>query len=173
MFALRFPVFDILQGETRVEIEISPEELELEYREVEFSEPVRLDILFARFGSSITIRAKIITPVKLICARCLEKFNFELVSMVEEQIKLGRKAPAVADFADEDYAFIDENNGLIDLGQRIREEIILDVPRIPICKEDCSGIAYSIEHEETPEEPVDSRWEKLKNIDANNEKLKG
>ncbi|MCK5833112.1 DUF177 domain-containing protein [bacterium] len=164
MFNLRIPVFDILEGETRMEVSVLPEDLDLEFVDVEFKERILIIILLSRFGRMISGNAEIETSVELICARCLKKFRYKVESKFELQMKVERGASRFANFLDEDFAFLDETNGLIDLRERIREEIVFDIPRIPICDENCVGIEFNEEKNNI----IDPRWEKLNKVKNNN-----
>ncbi|GEM_PF-2383949 len=161
MFVLRFPLFDILQGETRHRLIIAPSDIDLEYGGVEFFEDITVDLLFSRFAGTISIKANISTPLRMTCARCLNAFELTLESAVELQVKTERRGAGLADFLDEDFAFLNDTNGVIDIRERIREEIILDIPRIPLCRQDCRGIDYT---QSVGKAISDPRWETLTKI---------
>ncbi len=66
-------------------------------------------------------------------------------------------------------------NHLIDLGEAIRQQILVSIPMYPVCGDDCPGLFQYLDKlnedfpaspEETLEEetPVDPRWSALKKI---------
>ena len=129
MFVLRFPVFEIREGKNRSLVTVSPAELEVEYSGAVFEEPVQVEVVFTRYGSGINVRVFIKTIVKLVCSRCLKPFDYALESSF----------------------------GLIDLRERVREEIILDMPWMPLCSPDCEGGGYY----DSGEDRIDPRWKGL------------
>ncbi|RLC83355.1 MAG: hypothetical protein DRI37_10335 [Chloroflexi bacterium] len=157
MFVLRFPVFEIREGKNRSLVTVSPAELEVEYSGAVFEEPVQVEVVFTRYGSGINVRVFIKTIVKLVCSRCLKPFDYALESSFEAQVQLQRGGPAFADFWEEDFSLLDAGSGLIDLRERVREEIILDMPWMPLCSPDCEGGGYY----DSGEDRIDPRWKGL------------
>ncbi|MBN1225748.1 MAG: DUF177 domain-containing protein, partial [Deltaproteobacteria bacterium] len=78
----------------------------------------------------------------------------------EEEIELERE--------DLDIGFYKE--GIIDLTEVVREQILLAVPMIPICKEDCKGLCpYCGQNLNQCKcvcagKTIDPRWSKLQNL---------
>lgn len=162
MFGLRIPVAELRDGENSYVRVSKPEEFGLEYPDVIFPSPVETRIEIFRFGLEITANVTVHTRLKMNCARCLNSFVDDFDSSFVVQVQLSRGGPAIADFADEDFAPLDATNGLIDLTDRVRAEIILELPRIPLCRQDCEGVRY----DEKKIEVIDERWEPLKKLSA-------
>ncbi len=160
MFVLRFPVSRIEEGENRVSIEVLPSDLELEYDDVVFKEPIKVESIFSRFCSGIMVKVSVETEVEIICSRCLKPFDYLEKLSFEVQVMLRHGGPHFAEFMDEDYASLDIGSGLIDLRERVREEIILDLPMMPLCSEDCPGIVI----DGGKKGEIDRRWSKLKDF---------
>ena len=102
--------------------EISASQLEIETEVVKFSGPVRLAAEVSRITNAVTIDLGIEGVIKFICARCLEEFT----------VPFKKKLRFVSE--------IDNKDPVIDLEPQIREEIIIDYPIKPLCKEDCKGL---------------------------------
>ena len=102
--------------------EISASQLEIETEVVKFSGPVRLVAEVSRITNAVTIDLGIEGVIKFICARCLEEFT----------VPFKKKLRFVSE--------IDNKDPVIDLEPQIREEIIIDYPIKPLCKEDCKGL---------------------------------
>ncbi|RKZ31942.1 hypothetical protein DRQ36_00450 [bacterium] len=160
MFGIRLPISEIKEGRDEFVLTVSPEELGLSYPGSEFPAPVRISVVSQNSGLELTLKARVETIIRLRCSRCLKMFDYDFESTIILFIKLQRGGSQIADFIDEDFAFLDQSSGLLDISERIREEIILGLPRIPLCSQDCPGIAYKVKGEKQ----VDERWESLKNI---------
>jgi uncharacterized protein len=159
MFSTRVAISEINEGADGFELTIRPEDLKLEYKDAIFESPVITIVESHRTGLEITLIVSVETTIGLVCARCLEKFDFPFRSAFELHLKGLKGGQRVVDFVEEDFAFIEKDMGLIDLEERIRDEIILEIPKIPLCKDNCAGIEY------TPsDEAVDPRWLKLKEL---------
>ena len=80
--------------------------------------------------------------VRLICSRCLEAFSCPISFTAEEEFL------AVADMSDgsafslaeqpEEFTIDDKN--IVDLGELIRQYVLLNLPMKPLCRPNCPGI---------------------------------
>ena len=143
---------------------------------------VRVVTRVRKINEKILIKGTIETQIELECSRCLEHFpysigeDFQVVfepfssDIQEEEIELEKE--------DLDIGFYKE--GIIDLTEVVREQILLAVPMIPICKEGCKGLCpYCGQNFNEctctcTGETIDPRWSKLQNLVSkkNNAKLK-
>lgn len=104
-----------------------PKDLDIEIQEASFSLPIRFstpidvsaDIYLA--GDELLINVLARYTLRIICSRCLEEFDlpFEKKCL---------------------FNYNTQNLEVIDITDNIREEIILDYPLKPLCKQDCQGI---------------------------------
>ncbi len=104
----------------------------------------RVDVrCFARkVGSTIPLQVKAETKVGLECGRCLE--------MVTYPVKMAfacSLTPTGAGIAAEDSADVGEGLNLgsyqddvIDLAPLVLEQVVLQIPIKPLCREDCKGL---------------------------------
>lgn len=78
----------------------------------------------------------------LSCARCLEAFQTPAEVDFEEQfqpsIDISTGLPSSAPRSD--TAFLISQSHTIDLGEPIRQSLLLAVELIPVCREDCAGL---------------------------------
>jgi len=110
-----------LEGLT-LEEDISPKTLDLETEIVKFRGPIKAKADVSKITNTITVDLFLNAVMRLSCGRCLKEFEINL----DKNLKLHYQA--------------DKFNPLIDLGQDIREEIILDYPFKPLCKPNCKGL---------------------------------
>ncbi|EKD27829.1 MAG: hypothetical protein ACD_79C00551G0003 [uncultured bacterium] len=103
-------------------VDISPIDLELEYKDFVFSKSVFLDMAAFLVTKEVLVKGKIIFSYKAECYCCLKT--------VESKIELN------------DILFTYENNGQdeIDISNEVRDEIILSLPNKIKCLENCKGI---------------------------------
>lgn len=164
MFSTRIAISEIQQGTDSFKLSVSPQDLEIEFRDVSFEEPIDVLIKTYRSGLEITLNVDLETVIGLVCSRCLDKFDFDFESTFELHLKAQKGGKREVDFSEEDFAFIDKDMGIIDLEERIRDELILELPRIPLCREACPGIEYG-----AIEETIDPRWEALEKLKQDKE----
>jgi uncharacterized protein len=89
------------------------------------------------------LQGALITP----CSRCLEDATLPLdVDVSVLFVDKGRKLPGQGNDTDEDDASLEApdvltfDDGIIDLGEELREEILLALPTQVLCAEDCKGL---------------------------------
>lgn len=82
------------------------------------------------------------------CARCLDHFEQPMHVTFEERfyptvdVVTGTPLPPV----DEDDVFPIDGHHQIDLTEAIRQAVLLGVPMVPLCKEDCAGLCTQCGH---------------------------
>ncbi|HEX2915186.1 MAG TPA: DUF177 domain-containing protein [Chloroflexia bacterium] len=129
--------------------------------------------------------------VVLECVRCLNDFDYHVSFDIEEvfhpSIDIITGAPVKVETIDEESDLKLDSNHLLNLGEAIRQQILVNLPIKPICGDDCPGLLTELERinqtstikdsEETAEEesPADPRWAALSKLlqaeeDNNNSK---
>lgn len=106
-------------------------------------------VRLTRLNKSVLAQGQVIATVILQCRRCLEDYETEVDTTFED-----RYYPTVdvtsghpVEFGDEaangeeevDALRVDQNHYL-DLGELLRQDIILALPIMPVCREDCPGL---------------------------------
>jgi uncharacterized protein len=82
-----------------------------------------------------TLRGELLVP----CARCLEPAPIVVEApLAASFVEQARTEDAEPEEAQDDVIAIE--HGTIDLGQPIRDEILLAIPMGPVCRPDCAGI---------------------------------
>ncbi|MDD2702466.1 MAG: DUF177 domain-containing protein [Candidatus Omnitrophica bacterium] len=89
---------------------------------IKFSEPVYLEAEVSRICNAVTVEMSLKTVIRFVCSRCLEEFRLDL----EKNFRLNYQS--------------DKSHPILELDGDIREEIILDYPINPLCKQDCRGL---------------------------------
>jgi uncharacterized protein len=94
-----------------------------------------------RMSQGVFVQCKLNAEVKLVCSRCLDTFLCPIGFTAEEEF-----LPA-ADVSDdlalsspeqsEEFTIDDKN--ILDLGELIRQYVLLNLPMKPLCRPDCLG----------------------------------
>ena len=95
-----------------------------------------------RTGRGVLVQCESNAGVKLICSRCLEAFSFPMSFTAEEEFL------PVADMSDDrsvssseqSEGFTIDDKNTVDLGELIRQYVLLNLPMKPLCRPDCPGI---------------------------------
>lgn len=117
--------------------------------------------------------------VVLECVRCLNDFDYHVEYEIEEMfrplIDVTTGYPVKAETLEEETDLKLDSNHLLNLGEAIRQQILVSVPLNPICGDDCPGLLTELNRvnqaeseveaaepeEEAAPEIVDKRWAAL------------
>jgi len=99
-------------------------------------------IMLIRSGRGVLIQGNLAADIKLSCSRCLENFLCPISFALEEEVlqavdvsgDLGLPLP------EESGGIIIDANGILDLGELMRQYTLLNLPMKPLCRPDCRGI---------------------------------
>lgn len=157
-------VRDLLErpGSSR-ELHIAPglTGLRTELAEVPADTPVRIDVLLESIVEGILVSGPISGTITYQCARCLKSFREEFRLEVTELF-----AREASD-DDDEYPLI---NGMIDLEQMIRDNVLLSMPFAPLCRPGCLGLCERCGGDRNLGECTcpprsDPRWDALQSLD--------
>jgi uncharacterized protein len=116
-----------LSGEVRLEPTMLGEE------KIEFKEPFDFSVKLTNAGEGIVIIGSAHGGVTLRCSRCLEVFTYEA------SVDLDEIAVFKAEAVENGQGFVVEGKQL-DLAPVIYQNVVVDVPMRPLCREDCGGL---------------------------------
>ena len=124
------------------------------------TEPLVLDVALERVSEGIVARGQASGQWSAQCSRCLVPIERPFTVTFSE---LFEETP----IDDETYPLQDET---IDLELPVRDAILLDLPLLPLCKEDCVGLCpicgtdRNLETCDCVVDESDSRWSALKDL---------
>jgi uncharacterized protein len=98
-----------------------------------FPERLQGRLSFTRTSQGIWVDGTLTGTSSAECARCLVTFAFTLKIKLEELFYY--PPSSISDPAD----YIITEDGLLDLVEPVREQIVLNIPMSPLCKPDCRG----------------------------------
>ena len=109
------------------------------------TKPVKLNLHLLNTGVSVLLNGTIETEAELECARCLKKFRRPLALRLAEEYVRPRPEPPShkskeVELKDKDFVFLIAKDDTIDLGETIRQNLLLALPIKALCREACEGV---------------------------------
>jgi len=123
-------------------------------------DPVLLELRLEEVGEGVLVTGTATAQLRGVCGRCLVEIDDEIVIDLQELFV----HPDQGD-ADEDTSRL--HGELLDLEPLLRDQVVLDLPFQPLCREDCQGLCpeCGANLNESPdhvhEQPIDPRWAEL------------
>lgn len=110
--------------------------------EVGFETPVVGELEVTRTGHGVLVKGRAKTITTLVCGRCLESFQYQLEAAFREDFALAPDAdvPSKGSVDVSDAAEAVGPGGELDVGELIRELLLLAVPMVPLCTPTCRGL---------------------------------
>jgi len=110
--------------------------------ECDFIAPVKVDLTAIKEYDHIKVDGHVETSVRLQCSRCLDVFEMGLASSFTLFYNEDSGSPLDEDeeLREEELATIHYQGDYIDFTSEIEEQLIMELPYKPLCKEDCKGL---------------------------------
>jgi len=139
MSAFTLDLAQLSQGSSRVRLEAETSEIGLD--PAEWPGRVRGDFQVERSGDRITVRGKVAATARLECVRCLESFELAIEVPFEQYADRSGTGSRrdEAQLERDDYMQFHDGRTL-DLGEGVRETLLLELPMAPHCRDDCKGL---------------------------------
>lgn len=155
-------------GSLRVEREIPPDDPIWEGLDLRFDGPVRVDAKVARTSAGqVLVEGQLQAALAHECRRCLEPVTRGIEQRFE--ILWSTPDPRSPDPAPgEEVRVLEPGAAEVDLGEAIREEILLAAPPFVVCADDCRGLCprcganLNEERCECVTDEPDPRWDVLR-----------
>lgn len=96
-----------------------------------------LDLYVSKLDNDVIVRGTVETSEEAVCGRCLKPFRLEQ-SLPLDLAFFKEKSPEDAEAAEEGTLFFKGDE--IDLGEAVKEQLLLNAPMRPLCSEDCKGL---------------------------------
>ena len=141
---MRLNLQEITESEKQVEfshvirlVEKGADKEDWDYR---FPEPVWTRVRFHRSGTTLIFSGEVRALAQGHCSRCLEPYRIEIEKPFRLSLipALQHRGGIRLNVEDLDQGFYAGND--IDLGHLVQEEVILELPIRPLCKEECLGL---------------------------------
>ncbi len=143
--SLKIKVVEILEDGLEREWKAPAIMFSEDLRQISLSGPVEIGGTLLRMGMNVNFNGRISGMCKLVCSRCLEKYEYPLKGEVAAIFVSGEKEAASPhetglNLQDLDTQFYDGDE--IDLYEPVRDHIALSVPMQPLCDEACRGLCH-------------------------------
>jgi DUF177 domain-containing protein len=108
----------------------------------DFESPLQSEVKIKKAGRSVLITGKVQTTLRLQCVRCLKEFSYPLSSMFELTLHPLKEAPSEEEIelGSEEMESNFFKGEEIQLSEVACEQIFLEIPYQPICRENCKGL---------------------------------
>jgi len=104
-----------------------------------------------RISRGVLVQCKLTAEIKLICSRCLDTFLCPISFTAEEEfLPISDVSGDLAlPSAEQSEEFTIDNKNILDLGELIRQYVLLNLPMKPLCRPDCPGVKEANSHATT------------------------
>ncbi len=162
-----------IEGSSKVfEFRVRPEDLDLDMPSVTIKGDIQARVEVARHAAQTDVSGVITGSSEIECTRCLKPVERPIdirfdVSFVTEENYTDSKETEVRDAELEVAVFEGE---ILDLGELVREQILLDLPEQIFCREDCKGLCPKCGVDRNlidcncDDDEIDPRWAALRNL---------
>ena len=103
-----------------------------------FARPLDWSVTVSNTGDALVVDGHVKGVGTTACARCLDDFDLDIDGHVEGYFLLP-EAEEPEDRDEDDYERLSEDH-VIDLTPLLQAAILVDVPLVPLCREDCKGL---------------------------------
>jgi uncharacterized protein len=122
-----------------------------------------LDVRLSKSGTDVVVHGRLTARLRAPCARCLEPVTIPVDQAVSALMvpaaKMKSSASNEYEFTPEEADTVPYDGEMLVLDDLVRDELLLEIPMIPLCREDCPGMREQ-PHETEPratDKPVDPR----------------
>lgn len=167
-----FNVAQLLKSQvgTSLEADIDEEQLQLD-QDLKVVSPITGHVRMRRINQGLLVDGWVELVLEQECTRCLKRFEqpmrvtFEDYFFPTVDVVTGLPLPP----SEEEDVFPIDDHHLVDLTEAIRQQVLLDIPMVTLCKEDCAGLCSQCGHDLNLgpcncEPEVDSRLSILKTL---------
>jgi uncharacterized protein len=132
-----------------------------------------LDVRVSKSGTDIVVHGHLKADLQSSCARCLKDTIIHVDQPISALFVSGSTARAERggdeDLPNEDLDVLTYSGDTLVLDDLVRDELVLEIPMIPLCSEDCAGMSPPPSAE--PAEPaIDPRLAPLLRLKKTTEK---
>ena len=162
---------------TSLEYDISEDEIQLD-KDIQVIGPLLGHVRLRRTNQGLLVDGCVDLTLELSCNRCLKEFEQPMHVTFAEQfyptvdVVSGLPLPPI----DEEEIFLIDAHHLVDLTEAVRQNVLLALPMVTLCREDCKGLCPQCGHdlnlgpcECQPE--VDARFSVLEKLLQNGSEL--
>lgn len=162
---LKLNISKLSEGVHTYNLETEAADLGLDDR---FDSTIKIDAALDKSGRQLLLEAKVRTEGLFTCDRCVE--NFRRPAGATYSLVYLQESPASTEPETEDTKYISLDANMIDLGEDVRQFLLLALPVKILCREECKGLCPTCGQNRNSstcscsDKQIDPRWEALKNL---------
>jgi uncharacterized protein len=131
-----------------------------------------IELVIQKSGEEFFSQGTVKAILELECVRCLKHFESKLYGETDFIIcsKEHYEEQRSQALDDEDYVFFKGENLKADVADMVRQAVMLAVPMMPLCNENCEGLCpqcgvdRNLNKCRCGEKQIDERWEGLRDL---------
>lgn len=160
---------ELQEGLNELHFEVCAGDLDLADADVEFASPLAVDLTVARALQTFSFSGGVAALLRSECCRCLapttSPVRAEMRFFLQRREASAEELEAVAEETDVDL--VDPGAKDVDLAERLRDALVLEVPLRVYCRPDCKGLCAHCGQDlnagacTCEPESVDPRWAAL------------
>ncbi len=104
-----------------------------------FDEPIRWSVEVTNTGDAFLVTGTAEVLAKTSCARCLDEVSLPLFGEIEGYYLIDPQDSAPEDMDEDEFEYLPADHS-IDVSPLIQAALLLEVPYVPLCKDDCKGL---------------------------------
>lgn len=104
-----------------------------------FAGPVAWSVDVTNTGEALLVQGTARATAVTACARCLEDVAYDLEGDIEGYLIIGGEEAAPEDLEGDEFDVLPENR-VVDLVPLIVQALLLELPLVPLCDDDCKGL---------------------------------
>lgn len=109
------------------------------------SQPMEYHVLVSNVGGALLVGGTVEGEVTTSCGRCLEDVVIPIKGEVEGYFIIEGEGEAPEDMDEDEFDVLPESH-IIDLESLLRAAVLVDLPLVPLCDEECLGICSQCGH---------------------------
>jgi uncharacterized protein len=162
---MKIRLSEIKEGSQQITAELQSTELLLDQEN--FLNPIEVELNIDKGSREISINGQVQATGQYECDRCLKQF--QKLYQGRFQLIVSYTSPQ-ARRDDDNHLVITPTTNEIDLSEFIHDALLLSLPMKFLCREDCRGLCahcgadLNKDHCQCPADPIDTRWEPLKQL---------
>jgi uncharacterized protein len=166
---MKIDLRELEEGETTFTFEQKASDLDLESDGLTFADPIRTTARIHKLNDSLSASGASRYQIQTDCARCNEGIELPFEVKFSFVFQKGKPRGVEGD-EDETLIWLDKDSNELDLGQEVRDYILLEIPINPVCEAYESGTCPNlgeveeIEKQARGADEVDTRWNALRSI---------
>lgn len=119
-----------------------PQTIDMGPDEYTIAEPMEWSAIITNVGGAFLVTGTVMGSAKTACARCLDDFTIDVNGEIEGYFIIEGQGQAPEDMDDDEFDVLSPDND-IDMAPLLLAAVLLELPLIPLCDDDCKGICQT------------------------------